>query len=76
MSENKTARRFGQAIAIACMALLLSMVAHKAYVDVSALAQRHSGKQFWVALVQYFIGNLAGGAKPASDPSSDEIPPK
>lgn len=76
MSEHKIARRFGQALAIACIAVLLSMVAHKAYVDVSALAQRHSGKQFWVALVHYFIGNLAGGAKPASDPSSEEIPPK
>ena len=58
--------RLSQVLAILCMALLLSMVFHKAYVDISRLAAQHSGKQFWVALGQYFIGNLAGGGKPQS----------
>ena len=40
--------------------LLLSMIAHKGYVDVSALAQQHSGERFWLALARYFITNLAG----------------
>jgi hypothetical protein len=53
-----------QVVAIAVIALILSTIAHKAYVDVSALAHKHSGQEFWVALARYFIGNLAGGGKP------------
>jgi len=59
-------RTLSQILAILCMALLLSMVFHKSYHDVSQLAAQHSGEQFWVALVQYFIGNLGGGAKSPS----------
>ena len=45
------------------MALVLGMIAHKGHNDISALAEKHSGKQFWVALARYFIGNLSGGGK-------------
>ena len=45
--------------------LLLSMVLHKGITDVSVIAEKHSGRQFWVALGKYFIGNLAGGKKAA-----------
>jgi hypothetical protein len=47
--------------AIAFVVLLWSMVVHKASGDISVLAQKHSGVDFWVALGQYFLRNLAGG---------------
>jgi hypothetical protein len=50
-----------QYLAVLCAALIVSMVLHKGYTDVSALAQKHSGTKFWVALGQYFIRNLGGG---------------
>jgi len=37
---------------------MLSMIAHKGYADVSALALRHSGDEFWKALGRYLLGNL------------------
>jgi hypothetical protein len=65
ISWEEAARTLLQALAILCMAMILSMIAHKGYVDVSLLAHRHSGAQFWIALAQYLIGNLAGGPRPA-----------
>ena len=56
-----------QVVAIAVIALILSIIAHKAYVDISALVHKHSGQEFWVALARYFIGNLAGGGRPPGD---------
>ena len=47
------------------------MIAHKGHTDISALAEKHSGKQFWTALARYFIGNLAGGGKSAPEAPSD-----
>jgi hypothetical protein len=38
------------------------MIAHKSYVDISALAAKHSGREFWISLARYFIRNMAGGA--------------
>ncbi len=58
--------RLSKALAILCMAVLLSMVLHKGYTDISRLAAQHSGDKFWVALAQYFLGNLGGGGKPQS----------
>ena len=43
------------------MAFLLGMVAHKSHRDISVLAEKHSGGEFWVELARYFITNLAGG---------------
>lgn len=45
---------------------MLSMILHKGYVDVSALAQQHSGEKFWLALARYFLRNIAGGGPPDS----------
>jgi hypothetical protein len=53
------------------MALILGMVAHKGHADISVLAQKHSGKEFWVELARYFIGNLGGGGKPAAGTPSE-----
>jgi hypothetical protein len=47
-----------QALAIAIIAGMLSMIAHKGYVDISALAQRYSGDEFWKAFGRYLLGNL------------------
>lgn len=50
-----------QILAILCIALILSMILHKASTDVSALAWQYSGEKFWEALAKYFLRNLAGG---------------
>ena len=55
-----------RAFAIAWFALIFGMIAHKVHPDISALAQQHSGEEFRLALMKYFIGNLAGGTGPAS----------
>jgi hypothetical protein len=47
---------------VAVLVLLPAMIAHKSYVDIWALAEKHSGREFWVSLVRYFIRNMAGGA--------------
>ena len=54
-------RRLSQALAIFAMAFLLGMIAHKGHSDISVMAQKHSGSEFWVELGRYFIRNLAGG---------------
>jgi hypothetical protein len=56
-----------QILGIVGVALIASVILHKGYTDISALAQKHSGERFWVALGQYFLGNLAGGGKPPGD---------
>jgi hypothetical protein len=50
-----------QVFGIAAGICILAMVTHKFFVDVSALAQQHSGERFWWALGRYLINNLAGG---------------
>ena len=50
-----------QLLAVLCMAVIVSMVLHKGLTDISALAQKHSGEEFWPALGKYFLTNLAGG---------------
>lgn len=50
-----------QAAGIACMAAIVAVIAHKAYADISALAARYSGGEFWVRLGRYFLANLGGG---------------
>ena len=59
-------KTLSQLLAILCIAFLLGMIAHKAYADISVLARQHSGEEFRLALARYFLGNLAGGGKPAS----------
>jgi hypothetical protein len=64
MPKN-TAQEVLRKLGIFGLILLLSMVLHKGITDVSVIAEKHSGRQFWVALGKYFIGNLAGGKKAA-----------
>lgn len=52
-------------LAIFAAILLVSIILHKGFTDISVIADKHSGRQFWVALGKYFIGNLAGGKKAA-----------
>jgi hypothetical protein len=61
-SSSDAAKTLMQVLAVACAAALFSMIFHKAYVDVSALAEANSGAQFWLSLARYFLRNLAGGA--------------
>jgi hypothetical protein len=51
------------------MALILSVIVHKATVDISAIAQKHSGGEFWRALAQYVISNMAVPCSPGQDRS-------
>lgn len=48
-------------LAICVGAVFVSMVLHKAFVHIAALAHKHAEGGFWVALLQYFLRNLAGG---------------
>ena len=50
-----------QVFAILLLVALLSTILHKALADVSALAQQHSGTDFWAALARQVLRNLAGG---------------
>lgn len=50
-----------QVLAILGLIGLLAMVFHKAFADISVLAQQHSGGEFWAALARYLFKNLAGG---------------
>jgi hypothetical protein len=49
-------------LAVAVLVLIPAMIVHKAYADISALAAKHSGSEFWISLARYFIRNMAGGA--------------
>jgi len=49
-----------QVLAILGLLLMLSVIFHKGFADIAALAQKHSGGEFWQALVRYFLANLAG----------------
>jgi hypothetical protein len=59
--------RLQRILGVVGVALIASVIVHKGYTDISALAEKHSGERFWVALGQYFLGNLAGGGKPPGD---------
>lgn len=53
--------RLLQVVAVSIMVVIWLMILHKASVDVSALALKHPGDEFWVALAKYFLRNLGGG---------------
>ena len=50
-----------QWLAIALLALIIGIILHKGYVDVSQLAEQHTGGDFWRALARHFFKNLSGG---------------
>jgi hypothetical protein len=52
-----------QVAAIALGVFILAMVAHKAHADISLIAAKYSGGDFWLELARYLVGNIAGGAK-------------
>jgi hypothetical protein len=47
-----------QVIAVLCAVLVCSMILHKGFTDVSALAGRFSGAEFWQELARYVLRNL------------------
>jgi hypothetical protein len=53
-------RNLLQIAAIFCMIFVWSIIVHKVYTAVSVLGQKHSGTEFWLALVRYLVANLAG----------------
>ena len=59
-AENAV-KRLLQILAVFGVIVIWSMILHKASVDISALAQKHSDGEFWVALAKYFLRNLGGG---------------
>ena len=63
-SPRKIWQWLQQGLAVLAMALLLSMIAHKAHHDLSIIAEKHSGAEFWWAVGRYVIGNIAGGKGP------------
>ena len=58
-----TPGKAAQIFAIALLLLIYAIIVHKGYDDISRIADKHSGKEFWVEVARYVIGNLAGGAK-------------
>ena len=50
-----------QVLAILALTAMLSMIAHKAFIDITGLAQQHPGAGFWPAFGRYLLGNLGGG---------------
>lgn len=49
-----------QILAVLCVFVFWSMILHKGYTGISALAQKYSGEEFWLALARYLLQNLAG----------------
>lgn len=50
-----------QLLGIVFLVLMLSVILHKGFADVSLIAELHSGKEFWIALARHFLANLSGG---------------
>ena len=49
-----------QVVGVLGLLLICAVVFHKAIADIAALAERFSGRQFWVELGRYVMRNLAG----------------
>ena len=54
------ARTAGRIFAAACLAAYFALLAHKGYLDVTAVAQQHPD-DFWRALGRHLLRNLGGG---------------
>ena len=59
--SRESAGRVAQLLAIAMLALMGSVILHKGYHDIAALAQRYEGEAFWRMLGRYVIANLLAG---------------
>ena len=66
ISARRNALKLSQVLGIIALAFLLGMVVHKGHADISVLAAKYSGGEFWMQVASYFIATLAGGANPAS----------
>ena len=53
-------RTLPQILAVLGLILIAATVAHKGFVDISALAAKHSGQEFWLALAKHILRNLGG----------------
>ena len=53
-------KRILQALAIICICLMLFIIYHKGFADISVVIQENPD-DFWRALFRYFMDNLAGG---------------
>jgi len=49
-----------QIVAIVLLALIVAVILHKGYADVSAISREHSGADFWRALARHLFKNLSG----------------
>ena len=50
-----------QVLAVLCIAAYFAMLAHKASADITLLASRYEGSEFWRALGRHLLRNLGGG---------------
>jgi hypothetical protein len=50
-----------QVFAILCLAAIVAVIFHKAYLDIDKLGQKYSGVEFWVELAKQVLKNLAAG---------------
>lgn len=50
-----------QIVAALCLAAYFALLAHKAFVDITALAIQYPGESFWPALGGHLLRNLGGG---------------
>jgi hypothetical protein len=55
------ARTVLQVLAILGLALIVLVILHKGYSDMTALARDHPRQDFWPALLRYVFRNMAGG---------------
>ncbi len=49
-----------QGVAILGLLLIVGVILHKGYVDISVLAREHHGGDFWRALARYVLRNMGG----------------
>jgi hypothetical protein len=59
--SSNAMQRWLQILAVFCAIAIWAVILHKGSADVSALAQKHSGGEFWIALAKYFLRNIGGG---------------
>jgi hypothetical protein len=50
-----------QIFAILCLAAIVAVIFHKAWLDIDKLGQKYSGVEFWVELAKQVLKNLAAG---------------
>jgi hypothetical protein len=53
-------RSAAKVLVILCLLAPFLMIAHKAFADITALAQQYSGGDFWTALLRHVLWSLAG----------------